>query len=198
MTVRAGRTATDEAAPHGETGNMGAIVADLLRFDDDRQSAQLQLLYQRTADGQAMVSVRGELDIATVAHADAYLRAVLDGEKKGKVTLNLEDLTFCDAAGLGVLARVAGYARRTGRSLRLTSPARAWCASCASPAWTRCSPRCGRRCSPWCPVPGPPPPPTDVPRPWRIASSRPLPVRSSRRGKPDSVRWPMVTVSRWR
>jgi anti-anti-sigma factor len=122
MTVRAGRSTTDKAAPYGETGTMGAIAADLVRFDDDRQSTQLQLLYQRTADGQAMVSARGELDIATIAHADAYLRAVLDSEKKGKVTLNLADLTFCDAAGLGVLARVAGYARRTGRSLRLASP----------------------------------------------------------------------------
>ena len=122
MTVRAGRSTTDKAAPYGETGTMGAIAADLVRFDDDRQSTQLQLLYQRTADGQAMVTARGELDIATIAHADAYLRAVLDSEKKGKVTLNLADLTFCDAAGLGVLARVAGYARRTGRSLRLASP----------------------------------------------------------------------------
>jgi anti-sigma B factor antagonist len=121
MTVRAGRAATDNAAPYGETGMMGAIAADLVRYDD-APSTQLQLMYQRTADGQAMVSARGELDIATVAHADAYLRAVLDGEKKGKVTLNLADLTFCDAAGLGVLARVAGYARRTGRSVRLASP----------------------------------------------------------------------------
>src|SRR5215469_1550207 len=122
MTVRAGRTTTDMAAPYGETGTMAAIAADLVRFDDDTQSTQLQMLYQRTADGHAMVSARGELDIATVAHADAYLRAVLDSEKKGKVTLNLADLTFCDAAGLGVLARVAGHARRTGRSVRLTAP----------------------------------------------------------------------------
>jgi anti-anti-sigma factor len=110
---------------------MGAIIADLARTNDGAQAndtayindaAQLQLQYQRTADGHALVSMHVELDIATAAQADSYLRAVLDSEKKGKVTLNLSDLTFCDAAGLGVLAKVAGYARRTGRTLRLTSP----------------------------------------------------------------------------
>ena len=35
--------------------------------------------------------------------------------------MNLSELTFCDAAGLGVLARVAGHARRSGRSLKLTA-----------------------------------------------------------------------------
>jgi anti-sigma B factor antagonist len=65
--------------------------------------------------------VRGELDIATAEQAHAYLRRVVDGEKKGKITLNLAGLTFCDAAGLGVLAKVAGYARRSGRTLRVTA-----------------------------------------------------------------------------
>ena len=74
MTVRAGRSTTDKAAPYGETGTMGAIAADLVRFDDDRQSTQLQLLYQRTADGQAMVSARGELDIASRQQEPIVLR----------------------------------------------------------------------------------------------------------------------------
>jgi anti-anti-sigma factor len=99
---------------------MGAI-ANLARSYDDARAEQLELGYQRTADGHAMVNVRGELDIATAEEAHAYLRRVVDGEKKGKITLNLADLTFCDAAGLGVLAKVAGYARRTGRTLRVTA-----------------------------------------------------------------------------
>jgi len=37
------------------------------------------------------------------------------------VLLNLSELAFCDAAGLGVLARVAGHARRYGRELKLTA-----------------------------------------------------------------------------
>jgi anti-sigma B factor antagonist len=99
---------------------MGAIAVDLARVYDGTRTTQLELGYQRTADGQAMVNMRGELDIATAEQAHAYLRRVVDGEKKGKITLNLANLTFCDAAGLGVLAKVASYARRTGRTLRVT------------------------------------------------------------------------------
>lgn len=121
MTVRAGRIVGDKAAPDGGIGAMGATAADLARAYHGMEAAQLELGFQRTADGQAMVNMRGELDIATAEQAHAYLRRVLDGEKKGKVILNLADLTFCDAAGLGVLAKVAGHARRTGRTLRVTA-----------------------------------------------------------------------------
>jgi anti-anti-sigma factor len=81
---------------------------------------QLKLAYQVAADGKATVRVRGELDIATADQAYAYLRDVVDSQA-GPVMMNLSELTFCDAAGLGVLARVAGYARRSGRSLKLTA-----------------------------------------------------------------------------
>ena len=66
---------------------MGAIAADLARADDSARGTQLELRYQRTSDGHALVSARGELDIATAAHAHAYLRTVLESEKKGKLTL---------------------------------------------------------------------------------------------------------------
>jgi anti-anti-sigma factor len=87
---------------------------------DLAQAMQLELAYQVTTDGKATVRVRGELDIATADQAYAYLRDVMDGQD-GPVTMNLAELTFCDAAGLGVLARVAGYARRSGRSLKLSA-----------------------------------------------------------------------------
>jgi anti-anti-sigma factor len=87
---------------------------------DLTQTMQLELAYQVTTDGKATVRVRGELDIATADQAYAYLRDVVDSQA-GAVTMNLAELTFCDAAGLGVLARVAGYARRSGRSLKLTA-----------------------------------------------------------------------------
>jgi anti-sigma B factor antagonist len=98
---------------------MGAIAANLARAGNEAQQLELEL--QRTADGHAMVSAHGELDIATAEQALAYLRRILDGEKKGKVILNLADLTFCDAAGLGVLAKAANHARSTGRTLRVTA-----------------------------------------------------------------------------
>ena len=87
---------------------------------DLTQAMQLELAYQVTTDGKATVRVRGELDIATADQAYAYLRDVVDNQD-GPVTMNLAELTFCDAAGLGVLARVARYARRTGHSLKLTA-----------------------------------------------------------------------------
>jgi len=87
---------------------------------DLAQEIQLELACQVTADGNATVRVSGELDIATADQAYAYLRDVVDNQD-GPVTMNLAGLTFCDAAGLGVLARLAGHARRTGRSLKLTA-----------------------------------------------------------------------------
>src|SRR5438045_1706475 len=65
MTVRAGRIVGDKAAPYGGMRAMGAIAADLARVHDGTRTTQLELGYQRTADGQAMVNLRGELDIAT-------------------------------------------------------------------------------------------------------------------------------------
>ena len=82
------------------------------------RALQLELAYQVAADGKATVRIRGELDIATADQAYAYLRDVVDNQD-GPVLMNLSELSFCDAAGLGVLARVAGHARRAGRSLKL-------------------------------------------------------------------------------
>ena len=111
--IRASRLGGDEAPPDGGTdGDMGAVI-------DPAHSLQMELAYEVPADGKATVKVRGELDIATADRAYAYLRDVVDSQN-GPVTMNLSGLSFCDAAGLGVLARVAGHARRSGRSLKLT------------------------------------------------------------------------------
>ena len=111
--IRASRVGGDRAAPDGENdGDDMATVTDLA------QVLQLELAYQVAADGNATVRVRGELDIATADQAYTYLRDVVDSQD-GPVMMNLSELTFCDAAGLGVLARVAGHARRSGRSLQL-------------------------------------------------------------------------------
>jgi anti-sigma B factor antagonist len=112
--IRANRVAGDRAAPdRGTDGDMGAVI-------DLAQALQLELACQVAPDGSATVRVRGELDIATADQAYTYLRDVVDNQD-GPVLINLSGLTFCDAAGLGVLARVAGHARRSGRSIRLTA-----------------------------------------------------------------------------
>jgi anti-anti-sigma factor len=110
--IRARRDAGDRAAPDG--ANDGDVMAVL----GLAQVLQLELAYQVEADGEATVRMRGELDIATADQAYAYLRDVVDSQD-GPVWMNLAELTFCDAAGLGVLARVAGHARRSGRALKL-------------------------------------------------------------------------------
>ena len=115
--IRASRVEGDRAAPDEESyGEMGATVdcAECAR------AMQLELAYQVTTDGKATVQVRGELDIATADQAYAYLRDVVDNQH-GPVTMNLAGLTFCDAAGLGVLARVAARARRSGHSVMLAA-----------------------------------------------------------------------------
>jgi anti-sigma B factor antagonist len=87
---------------------------------DFAQAMQLELACRVAADGNATVQVNGELDVATADQAYAYLRDVVDS-RDGPVTMNLAGLTFCDAAGLGVLARLARHAKRTGSSLRVTA-----------------------------------------------------------------------------
>lgn len=112
--IRASRVKGDRAAPNGGSHEeMGATTGFA-------QAMQLELAYQTTIEGKATVQVRGELDIATADQAYAYLRDVVDSQQ-GPVTMNLAGLTFCDAAGLGVLARVAGHAKRSGRCLKLTA-----------------------------------------------------------------------------
>jgi anti-sigma B factor antagonist len=77
-------------------------------------------LSERTANGFQVISVSGELDIATAEQAFAYLSDALDRDGS-PVSVDLAGVTFCDASGLGVLARVAKLAREKGRQLRLTA-----------------------------------------------------------------------------
>lgn len=85
--------------------------------------AQLELSTRTGTNGYQVVSVAGELDIATAEQAYSYITEVIDGRLRGTapVTVDLSGVTFCDASGLGALARLARYARAAGRQLSLTS-----------------------------------------------------------------------------
>lgn len=87
----------------------GTAVADL---------AQLEMSRLITPDGQPVVTMRGEIDIATADEARVYLMDVVDTEPLSAI-VDVTDITFCDAAGLGVFAKVAQYARDAGRPIRL-------------------------------------------------------------------------------
>ncbi len=84
------------------------------------EPAQLELSCRTGANGYQIVSVTGELDIATAEQAYSYISEVIDG-RPAPVTVDLSGLTFCDASGLGALARIARHAREAGRQLMLTS-----------------------------------------------------------------------------
>ena len=85
--------------------------------------AQLELSTCTGANGYQVVSVAGELDIATAEQAYSYITEVIDGRSRGPapLTVDLSGVTFCDASGLGALARLARHARAAGRQLSLTS-----------------------------------------------------------------------------
>jgi anti-sigma B factor antagonist len=68
-----------------------------------------------------VIIVSGELDIATAEQAYTYISEVIDS-RTAPVSVDVAGLTFCDAAGLGALARLARHAREAGRQLSLTSP----------------------------------------------------------------------------
>lgn len=59
-------------------------------------------LIVRYADDQVVVKVSGELDIATRPDLDSCVGGVLDAYR-GPVVLDLSDVTFMDAHGLGGL-----------------------------------------------------------------------------------------------
>jgi anti-sigma B factor antagonist len=84
------------------------------------EPAQLELACRTGANGYQVISVTGELDIATAEQAYSYISEVIDG-RPAPVSVDLSGLTFCDASGLGVLARIARHARQAGRQLSLTS-----------------------------------------------------------------------------
>jgi anti-sigma B factor antagonist len=110
------RVSVDAAAQDGGS-DVAVMTAERA---DGLGSAQLQLSCRRDADGYQVVSVTGELDIATAEQAYAYISEIIDG-RPAPVSVDLSGLTFCDASGLGVLARIARHARQAGRQLRLTS-----------------------------------------------------------------------------
>ena len=117
------------AVPDGGS-DAAVITADSVSPGDDPpdpprggrwgKPAQLELTCRTGPNGYQIVSVTGELDIATAEQAYSYISEVIDG-RPAPVTVDLSGLTFCDASGLGALARIARHARQKGRQLMLTS-----------------------------------------------------------------------------
>ena len=69
-------------------------------------------------EGQAVVSPRGELDMATVGAVEQQLTQ-LRRHGVGKIVLDLRGLTFMDSSGLHLVVRWANEASRDGFELEL-------------------------------------------------------------------------------
>jgi anti-sigma B factor antagonist len=109
--ARAGTAATDGGS------DRAVITAERVQ---SLEPAQLELSCRTDADGYQVVTVTGELDVATAEQAYAYISGVIDN-LPAPVSVDLGGLTFCDASGLGMLAKAARHARQAGRQFTLTS-----------------------------------------------------------------------------
>ncbi len=105
----------------GQDGGSGVAVMTAERVPGSLEPLQLELSCRADGDGNQVVSVTGELDIATAEQAYTFISDVIDAWETAPVSVDLSGLTFCDASGLGVLARIARHARQTGHQLRLTA-----------------------------------------------------------------------------
>jgi anti-sigma B factor antagonist len=73
-------------------------------------------------DGQVVVALRGELDVAEAASVAARLAAIAVRERE--VIVDLAGLDFIDSSGLAALLRARKHARHAGGDLLLAAPQR--------------------------------------------------------------------------
>jgi len=86
-----------------------------------RLAGMLTLSSLVSQTGQITVTFGGELDYASADQAYEYVRGAIDAHG-GQVLLDVADLTFCDAGGLGALARMSRHAGQAGSPLHLVAP----------------------------------------------------------------------------
>ena len=74
-----------------------------------------------TAEGDVLVTLAGELDIASSGRAFDSVRDVID-RRRVPVIVDVGGVTFCDVRGLSALVRMSNYASAAGCPLAVTSP----------------------------------------------------------------------------
>jgi stage II sporulation protein AA (anti-sigma F factor antagonist) len=72
------------------------------------------------SEGDAVVTVRGDLDTQTAGQLWRYL-SYLVGQGHHRIVLDLRGMILIDSAGVEVLARVSAWTRRNGGELVLRS-----------------------------------------------------------------------------
>ena len=103
-------------------GTSGAIASEAeQRPDSVRRMGMLALSCLIGQTGQITVAFTGELDTASADQAYEYVRGAIDAHG-GQILLDVAGLSFCDARGLGTLARMSRHAGQAGSSLYLVAP----------------------------------------------------------------------------
>jgi anti-sigma B factor antagonist len=92
--------------------------------DADRQDDLIRLSCQVCPDGLAVITIGGDLDLATADRTVRYVSDIID-RHDGPISADLSGLAFCDACGLGALIRIATRAEQAGRRLEFAKPSRA-------------------------------------------------------------------------
>jgi len=82
-----------------------------------RPDVQMSVLHRST---HTLVRLRGEIDVATAPKLNDRLLPLLRNGV-GLVLLDLSEVSFCDASGLGVLVTIHLHAGVLGVTLRLTA-----------------------------------------------------------------------------
>lgn len=82
---------------------------------------QLRLTCAMTAEGNALVTLAGELDVASSRYAFDSVRHVIDRHRV-PVIVDVGGVTFCDVRGLSALVRMSNYASAAGCPLAVSSP----------------------------------------------------------------------------
>ncbi len=79
-----------------------------------------------SADGETIVTARGDIDVTTAPRLRAALTqaqtGVRDDVADRRVVVDMSQVTFLNASGLGVLAGAAVRARRAGGEILLRDP----------------------------------------------------------------------------
>ena len=69
------------------------------------------------SDGRALISLKGELDLATVGQAEAVLARLEAGTGAATLIIDLRGLRFMDSTGVHFVLGAEGRARERGQTL---------------------------------------------------------------------------------
>lgn len=117
------------------------------------ESPRLSVTRSTTAEGIAVLALRGEIDFTTGTEVQ---RALLgpDGEAAARTVVELSQVTFMDSSGINALIGAHQAATALQGWVRLAAPSPRYGASCRSSASTPSSPAIPRSSRRWAWGPG--------------------------------------------